>query len=996
MPTMSYLQLSHTLVLPADRRSWPSPLLINPSHIDVQVPSGIRQCYSDDEQGRVQATTQTLLSTFTAAAPGPLQSLPSDLFSDSRVHGYPGPTRNVRFPRATTSGDGTVGIASTYPGTSGVAITTTKILTRARNGDLIMWDLDKPGSTSAVGFAGHVAFSDEDLPPDFRSVPHLLTLSLSHPLQAVVSRLDNGSIYRWDLQMGQRGPILALDWCSTSVTSKGVDNVPTQMERSWIVSRGLDHTVKMHRFHLTATMPVRRLLWRPDYPCELAPVSNGEFSGGSGAELLASPRMRLATPSILSPAVPASESKDLDSKSGLAGDTVEIWDHASGTFVQIDLRHSHQPIDAVPRVALSWNAVDSSEGGLAHPDRRSLVADWRSRSKALSDKSHVPYLQNMGMYVHVPPSANAGPDVFVRLGKGYVVPDKSTKEICALNAEVAIQAGNIHAAQAWNLLGSLLMDVVPESIIASLPPPGKADPPRPLIHSASARGALPSTEGAGVHNTSPVPNSPSYRATSAGSVTRPVASPRTPSRSRIGHHPHHSQGSRSASVNALPPTMMMTPAGVAQKRPLILVSTGSLVPSHARRPSGYSRGMASAQSESPSVASVSDRSLRHAGEGALEDSDSSDGPASGSVVDSHANEMDLDELAPLLPKSGSSKVRSMSAGGRRRTGPAACSNDEIVVRVAQELDCACEALEEPEPEFDGGVARCAGGPPTDSPRPLSSVIRRTGSQSSVGKVIAASVHEQGDEVAVMDSGKHLGGDRACELGGDKSSAKGGSCGSRRTATGSEMACPERGAGRVCGRGWSFALVRLEPVVLKRRDPSGRRPDVCDACAGGSRGAGAGAWTIQFVEAYVDMLTRYRLHACAAYLRKYSRVEEEPDHLHRLPKVPEARSRSPFEKPARESDALVIFPSGRCFLGVRSVRTVVIKIVIGVITSDGGAYDAVNSPGKTAVEGAGGRGRGGGRAGESRRERGYVAPKRGRQWLGCISFWILDAVGQDYM
>jgi len=190
--------------------------------------------------------------------------------------------------------------------------------------------------------------------------------SLSHPLQAVVG-LDNGSIYRWDLQMGQRGqldrlpvahtgPILALDWCSTSVTSKGTDNVPTQMERSWIVSGGLDHTVKVRRFYLTATMPdntkvwnlpglstsshivnkptyvlhpaypVRRVLWRPDYPCELALVSNAEFSGGSGAELLASPRMQSATPSFLSQAAPASESKDADSKSGMAGDTVEIWD----------------------------------------------------------------------------------------------------------------------------------------------------------------------------------------------------------------------------------------------------------------------------------------------------------------------------------------------------------------------------------------------------------------------------------------------------------------------------------------------------------------------------------------------------------------------------------------------------------------------------------------------------------------------------------------------
>ena len=75
----------------------------------------------------------------------------------------------------------------------------------------------------------------------------------------------------------------------------------------------------------------------------------------------------------------------------------------------------------------------------SHPDRRLLVADRNSKLKALGDESRVPCLQNMGMHVHVPPSANAGPDAFERLAKGYVVPDGLTKkkEVCALNAEVS-------------------------------------------------------------------------------------------------------------------------------------------------------------------------------------------------------------------------------------------------------------------------------------------------------------------------------------------------------------------------------------------------------------------------------------------------------------------------------------------------------------------------------------------------------------------------------
>ena len=223
--------------------------------------------------------------------------------------------------------------------------------------------------------------------------------SPSHPLQAVVG-LDNGSIYRWDLQMGQRGqldrlpvahtgPILALDWCSTSVTSKSADNPPTQMERSWIVSGGLDHTVKVCLYYLAATMPdraqvwdlpgsstsshivnkptyvlhpsypVRRVLWRPDYPCELALVSNAEFSGGSGVELLASPRMQNATPSFLLPAAPGPEPKDTERKSGSVGEMVEIWDVRRGWIAK-------------------WT-VDTSvcDGGVTGTRSRSSLSDTR-------------------------------------------------------------------------------------------------------------------------------------------------------------------------------------------------------------------------------------------------------------------------------------------------------------------------------------------------------------------------------------------------------------------------------------------------------------------------------------------------------------------------------------------------------------------------------------------------------------------------------------------
>ena len=191
-------------------------------------------------------------------------------------------------------------------------------------------------------------------------------------------------------------------------------------------SSTLSHIVNKPTYVLHPSYPVRRVLWRHGYPCELALVSNAEFSGASGAELMANPRIQNVTPSFLASAVPASKPKDTDSKSGLVGDAVEIWDvrrgwvakwttdtslsdggvtgtrsisscsnpelmlercpdavfpdshallvqHTSGTFAQVDLRYSHRPIDAVPRVALSWNTVDGSDGALA------FVADKRGK-----------------------------------------------------------------------------------------------------------------------------------------------------------------------------------------------------------------------------------------------------------------------------------------------------------------------------------------------------------------------------------------------------------------------------------------------------------------------------------------------------------------------------------------------------------------------------------------------------------------------------------------
>jgi len=82
-------------------------------------------------------------------------------------------------------------------------------------------------------------------------------------------------------------------------------------------------------YTLHPAYPVRRVLWRPDYPCELALVSNAEVGAGSGSELMVSPRLQnITTPFIA--ATCGVDTKDRPNKSGVVADAVEIWDVRRG------------------------------------------------------------------------------------------------------------------------------------------------------------------------------------------------------------------------------------------------------------------------------------------------------------------------------------------------------------------------------------------------------------------------------------------------------------------------------------------------------------------------------------------------------------------------------------------------------------------------------------------------------------------------------------------
>jgi hypothetical protein len=192
--------------------------------------------------------------------------------------------------------------------------------------------------------------------------------------------------------------------------------IPLQHSQVWDLTNRDSHAHMPPKptFTLHPSFPIRRILWRPSYPCELALMSNGELSAGSTVDLALSIAGE-------SPLLMGGKDKGGLTKPGPrmvgggGGDAVEVWDvrrgwiakwavsesmaesgvtgqnpsytfscalssvanltnvvdiafrdshglwaqHASGTFSQLDMRESIRPLDAIPRVAATWEASGS-------------------------------------------------------------------------------------------------------------------------------------------------------------------------------------------------------------------------------------------------------------------------------------------------------------------------------------------------------------------------------------------------------------------------------------------------------------------------------------------------------------------------------------------------------------------------------------------------------------------------------------------------------------
>ncbi|KZT07377.1 uncharacterized protein LAESUDRAFT_677793 [Laetiporus sulphureus 93-53] len=775
-----------------------------------------------------------------------------DMYSDSRTHGYEGPIRYVRTSRAASSGGGA--IAKNEDGTrcviagkeslrilrisrssessptteyrsavgkgeyridigrnlwdgSGLHVDSAstdvvwchgsydrKILTSARNGELIMWDLMKSGpskvdrrtrqhsrSIHALAYStivqnycisgsadGELRIWDlRDLTKSIMYIRHpapIRAVAFSpvswQPLHAITA-LENGSMYRWDLKVGQRGnldriaaahsgPILALDWASSgalSGTSTPRPSAPSSWyggsgtllddilpgsgnggngdaegtSLGWLASGGLDRCVKVWNisanksgishdptYTLRTAYPVRRVLWRPGYECELAIVSNNIDSAGSSSADLhyvggasaggsaipgassgllsvsSSPRINTATlkmAEVLTESQTESGPQTM-SQSG-RNDPIELWDvrrgyiakwaiersameggvtdvvfgdshaiwaqYSSGAFAQLDLRQATRPLDAIPRTAMSWTAAGSlafvtdrpSRWEIPYddikPEKRQSIMDLQGNVKSLGDPPYVPVTQNMGAIASEDSIGDL--EVFVRLAQGWIYEGGDRKEICKRNAQVSAEAGNVEAAQTWLMLGSLLTDLVQEKRLAR--PQNMVLPlAHGLLHSASAPASIPTIQT--LQSAVPTPQrsvssdvdtSNMSEEQNWGSTCK-VSDEKLGRTSQKGTPTSSTSSSPHYSTSALPASQLSVGSLSRRESDAAYTSaTRRRLSSSYRRPSFTTASIYSAHSDSPNASTRSLSSLKHIGEGALDDSDSSDSGGEDAIFD---------------------------------------------------------------------------------------------------------------------------------------------------------------------------------------------------------------------------------------------------------------------------------------------------------------------------------------------------------------------------
>ncbi|KAH8118718.1 WD40 repeat-like protein [Phellopilus nigrolimitatus] len=996
----------------------------------------------------------------------------SEQFSDARLHGYQGPSRSVTLQNASSPGgsaisksqDGErcvvagkeslriirvsetpekspsehkfavgkgghrVDASRNFWAGSGLKIDSamtdvawcqkaydTKILTSARNGELIIWDLHKSGSAkyerrikghmrainklsyshvmphycSTGSSDGNLRVWDlRDLSKEFLYIHHTFPIrtmmfspSVLEPLHAITG-LDNGTICRWDLRMGQKGqlervplahtgPVLSLDLCS-----------PRGVVGGWLASAGLDRTVKVWDFTdadtnqshsstrkpayvLHASFPVRRVSWRPGYETELAIASYNE----SGFNISSKSSSSTSAPALLSKesveGIPGQISSSRGSANTVSstsegsenaantgrnttaksGDLIEIWDvrrtwiakwsvngsncqggvsdmtftdshalwvqHPSGAFSQMDLRYCDKPIDSVPRSALTWTPTGSLTFVNDSPDRWEVPYDDiapASKSSASSEKSGSH--KKLGDAPYVRPTQTLGTvfgvtewedwDLFASLARDYRIEGADQTALCQMNAEVALDAGNDDAGRIWLLLHSSLTEIVMDKPPT---PPISPKPPAPTIpHSTSAPAGVPTlkkspskyiparSSSSGPHkpelNISPRregDREPNELTPGSSVLAASIHSPASPmlSKSATGHE----NGERSASPDEY----------YKARRKSVNVASINRSPGRLSQPH-VSGSIASRQNER---SSTSRSRLRHVGEGALDDSDSSGSSVKGVSLERDQGTMKMKRSAESMASPGS--LASSQAPRRAVSSPILREDDDW---AEDEKEDSVSPASSDGPESDNSVAS------TTAAR-SSSHKRSTRSRSSTLASLAASAIQEGRNNNLQRTDSHSSVLTITARGGNPISHQPSAI-SEVAADRVSLAQSHKSRKR---HSQVFSLASVHPP------PSDKEPDVPDendmrflqwnhvAIKEAEERYRQTAWralreiledladngdiqmcammaciapkelgiqpmrVLQFIDSYIDTLARLRMHSVSAYIRKYAPSSE---------------------------------------------------------------------------------------------------------------------------
>ncbi|KAG5220604.1 WD40 repeat protein [Salix suchowensis] len=297
------------------------------------------------------------------------------------------------------------------------------------------------------------------------------------------------------------------------------------------------------------------------------------------------------------------------------GDSHAIWaQHSSGTFAQLDLRNCTKPLDSI---LVEWANTTASS-----PKKLALAEERRVHIKALDV------------------------DAFAALARGYVLDGHERRVLCDINANVGFQANSTNvnadcfrqvafqankevAAQTWMLLGLSLIDLVDQSRPSGLSKDDgsshhlsqSASAPAALsLHSASSpidRFHRPETGSLKVSPNRPSTPSKDHSTSAIGRSNSTSTSRRVTPTSSNASSPH-------LLPNALPP---ITPKNQSFSKRRSSSGLGVRQSSLLRRQSMSTNGA--------NMSSPSSNSMRHVGDGALDDSDSEsecddlhDGPVS--------------------------------------------------------------------------------------------------------------------------------------------------------------------------------------------------------------------------------------------------------------------------------------------------------------------------------------------------------------------------------